>query len=100
MPAELRLLVIRTAQLEVVKAFYQKLDLVFESHQHQGGAMHYAAQLGTTTFEIYPLLKSQSEPDISTRLGFASDDFNAFLQSLDTNSIISSPQLTEWAKWH
>ena len=98
MSTELRLLVIRTGQLEEVKAFYEQLGLLFETHQHPGGALHYATQLGTTTFEIYPLLKSQTEPDTSTRLGFAVENFDTFFQSLDSSSILTSAQLTEWGE--
>ncbi len=98
MATELRLLVIRTGQLEEVKAFYERLGLSFEVHQHPGGALHYAAQLGSATFEIYPLLKSQTEPDTSTRLGFAVDHFEAFFQSLDSSSILTSAQFTEWGE--
>lgn len=98
MATELRLLVIRTGQLEEVKTFYQKLGISFETHQHPGGALHYAAQIGTATFEIYPLLKSQTEADTSTRLGFAIDNFDAFLQSLKSEFIVSAPQLTEWGE--
>ena len=98
MATELRLLVIRTNQLEEVKAFYEQLGLTFETHQHTGGALHYAAQTGTTTFEIYPLLKSQTKADTSTRLGFTIDNFEAFLQSLKSEFILTTPQLTEWGE--
>jgi hypothetical protein len=98
MTTELRLLLIRTGQLEEVKSFYQQVGLVFEAHRHQGGHLHYAAQLGATTFEIYPLLKSQTEADTSNRLGFTIDNFEVFLQSLKREFIVTAPQLTEWGE--
>lgn len=96
---ELRLLVIRTAQLEAVVAFYTRLGLSFDHHRHGTGAYHYAATLGTLTFEIYPLQKGQVTADASTRLGFTVSDFTEVISLLISSSaLISPPQPTEWGE--
>jgi lactoylglutathione lyase len=71
----LNLIVIRTANMPRLVNFYQILGLEFDYHKHDKGVYHYATKIGETVFEIYPLLKSQTETDISTRLGFKINDF-------------------------
>ncbi len=96
---ELRLLVIRTAQLEKVVEFYTQLGLSFAYHRHGTGVYHYAATQGVFTFEIYPLQKHQQAADTSTRLGFAVLDFDALLASVATSPLlVSPPQPTEWGE--
>lgn len=67
---KLNLLVIRTSDMPRLVNFYNLLGLKFDYHKHEKGVYHYATKIGETVFEIYPLLKSQTEADISTRLGF------------------------------
>ncbi len=64
------LLVLKTPQVEKVKAFYQALGINFVEEKHGDGPLHYAGRLRWTVFEVYPL-KEGSTPDRTTRLGFA-----------------------------
>jgi len=56
--------------------------LTFDYHQHGNSPFHYSAMIGQTVLEIYPLAKSQAEPDKYLRLGFAIDDFETTVQRL------------------
>ena len=72
---KLNLLVIRTTNMKKLAHFYKLLGLEFDYHKHEQGVFHYTTKIGDTTFEIYPLLKNQTETDISTRLGFEIENF-------------------------
>ena len=72
---KLNLIVIRTADMPRLVNFYKILGLEFDYHKHEKGVYHYATKIGDTTFEIYPLLKNQTEADISTRIGFEIGNF-------------------------
>lgn len=72
----IKLIVIRSKEPKVLAEFYSLLGFAFDYHQHGNGPFHYAATIGTVVFEIYPLTKSQSEPDKHLRLGFSIDDFD------------------------
>ena len=94
----LNLLVIKTNNPEKLASQYENLGLTFTHHQHGKGPWHYSTQIGSTVFEIYPLPKSVSVADSTTRLGFSVDDLDKFIYSLaDTNwKIISPPNRTSW----
>ncbi len=70
------LLVIKTNQLEKQKQFYETLGLVFQKEKHGKGPTHFSTVLKNKNmvFEIYPLPKSQTIPDVTTRLGFRVDN--------------------------
>lgn len=91
----LNLIVIRTADMLCLVNFYNLLGLEFDYHKHEQGVYHYSAKLGETVFEIYPLLKSQIEADISTRLGFKIDNFEEKIGLL-SKFIVSKPMETEF----
>ncbi len=78
------LLVIKTNQIEKQKTFYEALDLVFQKEKHGKGPTHYSTILKNQNivFEIYPLPKSQTEPDVTTRLGFRVDDLEKTLETI------------------
>jgi len=76
------LIVIRTNKLHEQAQFYTALGFEFEYHQHGNGPMHYASKGTTPTLEIYPLLKSQTIPDASTRLGFSVENPDIVVQSI------------------
>lgn len=65
----LSLVVIRVPDLEQAAEFYSGLDLKFTKHAHGKGPEHYAAELGTSVFEIYPR-SSESDSTQPVRLGF------------------------------
>ena len=92
---KLNLIVIRTADMPHLVNFYKILGLEFDYHKHEKGVFHYATKIGDTTFEIYPLLKNQTEADISTRLGFEIENFEEKIGLL-SEFIISQPMQTEF----
>ena len=92
---KLNLIVIRTTNMLQLVNFYKLLDLEFDYHKHEQGVYHYSAKIGETVFEIYPLLKSQTEADISTRFGFKIDNFEEKLALL-SDFMVSKPTQTEF----
>lgn len=95
---EIRLLVIRTSEIERLADFYALLGLAFEYHKHGKSPYHYAATVGNTVLEIYPLAKGQMEPDKELRLGFAPDDFESTIAVLKRRDaeFISEPVQTDF----
>lgn len=81
---KLRLLVIRTASMPALVAFYECLGLKPEYHSHGGSPMHYSANAGGTVIEIYPLAKGQELADKNLRIGFTITDFDAVIEKLQT----------------
>ncbi len=59
---QLNLVVIRASNLKRAVAFYRLLGLDFIKHRHGNGLEHFACDLGTVVFEIYP---RTSEADIA-----------------------------------
>ena len=94
----LKLIVIRTNKPEELTAFYTVLGLQFDYHKHGNSPYHYSAKIDEAIFEIYPLLKSQSEPDKTLRLGFSVVDFDAVIQALKSQHVkfISEPEDTDF----
>jgi len=66
---KLNLLVLRCKNIQVTKAFYEKLGLIFVQEQHGKGAVHYATYVDEMVLELYPL-KEGFEIEQS-RLGFS-----------------------------
>jgi lactoylglutathione lyase len=66
----LRLLVIRCADIEKSKRFYEVLGMNFIRESHNGSSIHYSTKIGGLVFEIYP--SSARYPICKTRLGFNS----------------------------
>ena len=62
------LIVIRAADIEATRRFYELIGAHFTPEQHGRGPLHYAAELGEVVFEIYPL--GDRPPTTSVRLGF------------------------------
>ncbi len=95
---KINLIVIRTNDIDKLADFYQKLGITFHYHQHGKGPFHYAAELASTVFEIYPLLKNQEKPDSSFRLGFEVESLDKLITSLRKASvkIIKAPTHSEY----
>lgn len=95
---EIRLIVVRTADMARLADFYTLLGLKFEYHKHGKSPYHYSSTIGNTTLEIYPLAKDQTEADKELRLGLAVDDFDNTIQLLkDKNTeFLSEPMQTEY----
>jgi lactoylglutathione lyase len=95
---KLNLIVLKTAQLDVLADFYRHLGMEFEHHQHGAGPFHYSAEVNDMVFEIYPLPKDNLHADNSIRLGFVVDDLDHVLQILKVADvkIIQDARHTEW----
>ena len=66
----LTLLVLKTRQVEQLRAFYQTLGVNLVEEQHGKGPVHFAGRAGAVVIEVYPLPDDGSPVDSSTRLGF------------------------------
>ncbi len=66
--ASLSLIVLRARDVETAKQFYSSLGLTFAQEKHGNGPSHYATELGSFVFEIYPCRPGQ--PNVPLRLGF------------------------------
>ena len=61
------MLVLRCSDLEISKAFYEKLGFCFEQEQHGNGPVHYASDENGFVFELYPAKEGETD---RTRVGF------------------------------
>ena len=93
----LRLLVIKTRDIDALVAFYQNLGFEFSKEQHGKGPIHYSAQLGRGIIEIYPLLDAQNV-DTTTRLGFAVPDPDSIASNVSSvgGKLIEPCQKRPW----
>ena len=93
----LKLLVLKTHDVESVCRFYQSLGLAFQEERHGSGPVHFSAPLGDAIMEIYPLPSDQAV-DTSTRLGFAIPDPDAVVSNVDSvgGRIIKAGRETPW----
>lgn len=94
----LSLIVIKTLDILRLREFYSLLGVEFVEERHGSGPVHFAAQLGTTCFEVYPLSQGQREPDASTRLGFTLPQFEETLELLKQSGVefVREPQPSPW----
>ncbi len=84
---EIRLIVLRTSDTKRLADFYSLLGLNFDFHKHGNSPFHYAASIGQTVLEIYPLAKNQSEADKNLRLGFGIDNFDETILKLKAQQV-------------
>ena len=94
----LRLLVLRTKQLERLRDFYAPLGVSFVPERHGDGPLHYAGDLGGAVLELYPLDEYGPSSDSLTRIGFSVLDLTATLRGLEAvgGKVVSKPRETEW----
>lgn len=85
---EIRLLVIRTTDIDRLASFYGLFGLEFEYHKHEKSPYHYSATIGSTVLEIYPLANGQAEADKELRLGFSVENFENTIQILKDNQTV------------
>src|SRR5262249_36493596 len=91
----LTLLVLKTPDVDALRAFYQAFGLTFIQEQHGNGPVHYAARIGEAVMDVYPLLTG--EADKTTRLGFTVADLSKVIADLKTRSVeVKEPAATEW----
>ena len=95
----LNLVVIRAVNLQQSLQFYGWLGLEFAPHRHGTGPEHYACQLGTLTFELYPR-SDAAQSTSATRIGFRVNGLDALLEILQKHSvpIISPPKESPWGR--
>ena len=98
-PPTLRLLVLKSAKTEAMRAFYTAIGLSFKQEQHGTGPLHHAAQIGATVFQLYPL-GSKDAADTTTRLGFAVDDFDKTMDHLKhlNTAVTREPETSAWGR--
>ena len=93
----LRLIVLKTHNVNSVVEFYQSLGLVFTEERHGKGPLHHSAPLGDAIIEIYPLANEKSV-DSTTRLGFGIVEPDAAVDVTDTvgGRVIKAGHETPW----
>ena len=77
----LNLVVLRAANLELSRSFYETIGLTFASHRHGNGSEHYASESTWGVFEIYPLKIGQPN-SLGTRVGFAVGNIEETIENL------------------
>jgi predicted enzyme related to lactoylglutathione lyase len=94
----LKLVVLKTAQLDRAREFYAALGVAFAEEQHGTGPLHYAGRVGDAVLELYPLPEGVSLPDVTTRLGFAVDRLDEVMETIRRRGgdVVSPPKRTEW----
>jgi len=88
----LKLVVIRSRDMDKLATFYVALGLHFSKHRHGNGPEHLTSTIGETVFEIYPV-NAANESTASTRLGFSVPSLAeavAHLRSLQA-TVLSEP---------
>jgi predicted enzyme related to lactoylglutathione lyase len=95
----LNLLVIRSPDVDRSARFYELLGLVFTKHAHGTGPQHYAAELGSAVFEIYPRT-DEKDSTSRTRLGFRVANVDQTITKLQQSGakIISPPKDTSFGR--
>jgi predicted enzyme related to lactoylglutathione lyase len=95
----LGLLVLKTRQLDRLRAFYAALGLAFAEEKHGDGPLRHAARIDGLVLEIYPL-PPDATADGTTRLGFVVADLDGVVRSLEAAdaSVVSRPADTAWGR--
>ncbi|MEO7214026.1 VOC family protein [Mucilaginibacter sp.] len=95
---QIKLLVIRTPDQKRLAEFYSLLGLQFDYHKHGNSPYHYGTTINGTVLEIYPLAKSQPEPDKHLRLGLSIENFDTIIDTLKDIGIefIAQPMQTDF----
>ena len=93
----LNLVVLRVPDLERAAAFYSAFGLSFAKHAHGKGPEHYAAELGSAVFELYPQVSEEASTK-HVRVGFQVSDAAAVMQHLEEKGgkIVSPLKDSPW----
>ena len=78
----INLLVIRCANIERSKSFYEIFGMAFQKEQHGNGPVHYSCADETGVFELYPLEGGGAD---QTGLGFVTGDLDGLHMLLRRN---------------
>ena len=97
MKSRLNLVVIRAADLEISRSFYERIGLVFTEHQHGAGPVHLASESEGFVFEIYP---AGQKFTADTRLGFSVADVDKLVAELRGLGfrVVTEPGDSEWGR--
>lgn len=90
------LLVLRSPDIERTAQFYRLLGVHFERERHGGGPEHFAGQVGSVVFEIYP--QGEGADTVGVRLGFQVASVDAAVEAARQNSetVLASPRRSRW----
>src|SRR5215208_465172 len=93
----LTLLVLKTQQVDRVRAFYETLGIAFAEERHGTSPRHYAGRVGEVVIEVYPL-PDNGTAFTSTRLGFAVGNLVEVVQALHGigGTVVKKPTQTTW----
>jgi len=94
----LKLLVLKTRQVERLRQFYQTIGIEMIEEKHGDGPTHYAGRVGDIVLEVYPLTVSGSAADATVRLGFVVEELTEVVRALQSSgaAIINEPRQTAW----
>jgi catechol 2,3-dioxygenase-like lactoylglutathione lyase family enzyme len=95
----LNLVVLRSPDTARAVEFYSRLGLRFTLHQHGNGPEHFAAELGDSVFELYPL-SADGSPTLGTRIGFSVPSLDSAIAALSDylDVVISPPKDSPWGR--
>ncbi len=98
-PVSLNLVVLRVPDLARAADFYSALGLTFEKHAHEKGPEHFAAELGSTVFELYPQ-GSEEGATKNARVGFQVVDAVIVLSRLEGKGakVVSPLKDSPWGR--
>ena len=98
-PPYLRLVVLRSSDIDRAASFYREMGLVIERHSHGSGPEHYVAVVNGMVFEIYPLTP-KSSPTTGTRIGFNVDCVDGVVKMLAKigATVVTPPADSEWGR--
>ncbi|RYZ82777.1 MAG: glyoxalase/bleomycin resistance/extradiol dioxygenase family protein [Moraxellaceae bacterium] len=83
----LKLIVIRTGDLERLAKFYERLGFQLEYHKHGKSPYHYSGNIADTVLEIYPLAKDQHDADKHFRVGIGLENFDQIIAKLKVDGV-------------
>jgi lactoylglutathione lyase len=94
----LKLLVLKTRQVDKLRFFYQTLGIELGEERHGNGPVHYAGEIGEAVLEIYPLPDDGGTADSTTRLGFNVENLAQVVQALWAAGAVvaSEPRQSAW----
>lgn len=76
---DLEYVVLRCADLERSRSFYEAIGLRFVAEQHGRGARHYSCAVGAVVIELYPL---RDKPSSGVRLGLRVTSIDPVMEAL------------------
>jgi hypothetical protein len=92
----LKLVVLKTGQVDRLRAFYKALGIDLTAEKHGAGPVHYAGKVGEAVLEINPL-PAGTVADTTTRLGLAVQNLAQVMQAIrDAGVVASEPQQSIW----